>query len=209
MKHYSEHLYIQLLVVILWLSSVAALRRTTAFASRRQHLSMSAILDSPSAQRNKEPIWHVLKEKVLPLLSSEDGPIGILEIAAGCGVHLEHFAKRLQEQGNPPFHYFPTDLDATSRASIQARIEQSKLTAHVETPMSLTLNEDGIVETETISALEAQEVELIICINMIHISPWDATRGLMKLASNKLRKGGVLFCYGPYKVGGTAVESNL
>jgi len=100
-------------------------------------------------------------------------------------------------------------MDATSRASIQGRIEQSKLKDSAKSPLSLTLDAEGIVEPETASVLDEQDLDLIICINMIHISPWDATRGLMNLAGTKLRKGGVLFCYGPYKVGGTAVESNL
>lgn len=46
-------------------------------------------------------------------------------------------------------------------------------------------------------------------INMIHISPWEATIGLMKTAECSLTQDGVLYCYGPYKEGGTAVESNL
>lgn len=166
-----------------------------------------AILDSPSAQRNKEPIWNALLEKVLPLLPNEQ-PLNVLEIAAGTGVHTEYFATKLSER-DQSFQYFPSDLDATSRASIQARMEQSKLTNNVKAPLCLTLNADGIIETETVSALTDKELDLIICINMIHISPWDATRGLMKLAGNMLNKGGVLFCYGPYKEGGTAVESNL
>lgn len=133
----------------------------------------------------------------------------VLEIAAGCGVHTQHFCSRLSE-GGASFHYLPSDLDATSRASIQARIDQSNLLDFVESPLALSLNANGIVETETVSALDKTgDLDLILCINMIHISPWDATRGLMKLAGSKLRKGGVLFCYGPYKVGGTAVESNL
>jgi len=51
--------------------------------------------------------------------------------------------------------------------------------------------------------------DLVLCINMIHISPWKATLGLMACAGKSLRKGGTLMCYGPYKVDGTAVESNL
>eukprot|EP00568_Trieres_chinensis_P009756 CAMPEP_0183310042 /NCGR_PEP_ID=MMETSP0160_2-20130417/28511_1 /TAXON_ID=2839 ORGANISM="Odontella Sinensis, Strain Grunow 1884" /NCGR_SAMPLE_ID=MMETSP0160_2 /ASSEMBLY_ACC=CAM_ASM_000250 /LENGTH=81 /DNA_ID=CAMNT_0025474185 /DNA_START=1 /DNA_END=246 /DNA_ORIENTATION=+ len=31
----------------------------------------------------------------------------------------------------------------------------------------------------------------------------------MSCASAALKPGGMLYCYGPYKVGGTAVESNL
>jgi len=51
--------------------------------------------------------------------------------------------------------------------------------------------------------------DLTLCINMIHISPWEATVGLMECAGKVLRKGGMLFCYGPYKVGGKAMESNM
>lgn len=202
------------LIVTLWFvsKSASALRTPRAFARarrRHQHRTLTmAILDSPSAQRNKEPIWNVLSEIVLPLLP-RDEPLSILEIAAGCGVHTEHFASKLSER-EQSFQYYPTDLDPVSRVSIQGCIQQSKLVDNVNDPLSLTLDANGIVEEETAAALDSQgDLDLILCINMIHISPWDATRGLMKLAGNKLRKGGVLFCYGPFKVGGTAVASNL
>ena len=163
------------------------------------------ILDSPSAQRNKEPIWGILSEKVFSLLS-DDRPVTVVEVAAGCGVHTEYFASQLSRQGRR-FCWYPTDPDATSRDSIQGRIEELNKN-RVQYPLSLTLNSNGIMELET-DAVLGKELDLIICINMIHVSPWDATRGLMKVAGSKLRKGGFLYCYGPYKVGGTAVESNL
>jgi hypothetical protein len=68
---------------------------------------------------------------------------------------------------------------------------------------------NGVIESETEAALSSASMDLLICINMIHISPWSATVGLMKLAKRTMPPGGVLYCYGPYKVGGTAVESNL
>jgi hypothetical protein len=39
----------------------------------------------------------------------------------------------------------------------------------------------------------------ILCINMLHISPWSATRGLMRGAGLLLAGGGVLYLYGAYK----------
>ena len=45
---------------------------------------------------------------------------------------------------------------------------------------------------------EIGSADLVICINMIHISPWTATQGLMKGAAAILPRGGILFLYGPY-----------
>jgi hypothetical protein len=38
----------------------------------------------------------------------------------------------------------------------------------------------------------------VVAINMIHISPWAATQGLMAGARRVLTEGGMLFLYGPY-----------
>src|SRR5471030_2224656 len=47
-------------------------------------------------------------------------------------------------------------------------------------------------------------VTAILCINMIHISQWAATVGLIEGAGDALPSGGVLFLYGPYRRGGVA-----
>jgi hypothetical protein len=44
----------------------------------------------------------------------------------------------------------------------------------------------------------------IICINMIHISPWDATVGLIRGAPAILPQGSPLYLYGSYKRKGFA-----
>ena len=44
----------------------------------------------------------------------------------------------------------------------------------------------------------------IICINMVHISPWKATLGLLKGAAAILPPGSPLYLYGPYIRGGFA-----
>jgi hypothetical protein len=80
--------------------------------------------------------------------------------------------------------------------------------------MSLSLNENGLDNEDgkyfdTWKGGEDMGFKLILCINMIHISPWEATIGLFRLAKENVVSGGILYCYGPYKVGGTAVESNL
>ena len=51
--------------------------------------------------------------------------------------------------------------------------------------------------------------DAIVCINMIHISPWTSTVALCAGAARHLLTGGVLVTYGPYLENGTAVQSNL
>lgn len=87
------------------------------------------------------------------------------------------------------------------------------MTNAVAPAQCLTLDENGIVEDGSFfftgdDGVE-DRVDVMVCINMIHISPWSATRGLMRVAGDKLCSNGVLFCYGPYKVGGTTAESNF
>lgn len=162
--------------------------------------------DSPSAQRNKEPIWNVLKTKVLPALPANAEPTRVLEIAAGCGVHSHHFSlQMLQEQ--PGFLWYPSDPDETSRASIQAYLEdETALKGKLQPPVDVALKETGAFDD---AGIRGVVFDFMLCINMIHISPWTATLGLFQVASQQLVDGGILYLYGPYKVNGTAAPSNL
>lgn len=220
--------------------SLTTLQASSGGGTTDNSINMDSKRDSPSAQRNKEPIWDVLSTKIFESFkqnSDDDNnddtetetPLRILEIAAGSGVHTEHFALQLKSllssstsptsTSSKSFVWYPSDPEEDSRASIKCYIRDNHLEEHVHEPLSLTLNMNGIQEMETMKTLSSSSssspsdnnnIDVIICINMIHISPWEATLGLMKLAKEKLsKKNGYLFCYGPYKVGGTAVESNL
>jgi hypothetical protein len=48
--------------------------------------------------------------------------------------------------------------------------------------------------------------DAIICINMIHISPWGAAEGLMRGAGRMLGSGAPLYLYGPYRRGEHPLE---
>jgi hypothetical protein len=47
-----------------------------------------------------------------------------------------------------------------------------------------------------------ERADALVCCNMIHISPWTATEGLMAGAGRTLARGGLIYLYGPYKIDG-------
>lgn len=137
---------------------------------------------SPSAERNCEPILAVLRE-VLPAAGR------VLEIASGTGQHAICFAGAL-----PGLDWQPSDLDAGARASIAAWTAHAGL-KNVRAPLALDVHQPdwGTGAPGTLDA--------VVCINMIHISPWSAAQALFAGASRRLADGGILYLYGPYKRG--------
>ena len=144
-------------------------------------------LVSPSADRNKAPILEVLRQ-ALPDRGS------VLEIASGTGQHVVHFATEL-----PGLEWQPSDPDPAYRQSINEWLAGKSL-KNVRAPVALDVC-DMTWPVESVSA--------VICINMIHISPWAATVSLMKGAARVLEQGGPLYLYGPYRRnGGHTAPSN-
>ena len=148
----------------------------------------SELLSSPAAERNKDPILNVL-ESVLATTGQ------VLEIASGTGQHVCHFARHL-----PALTFQPTDPDAESRDSMVTRLREAALT-NVEAPIAL----DVLDSRWPVAAA----YDAVLCINMIHISPWAATDALCRGAARHLRTEGKLVLYGPYLENGTAAQSNL
>lgn len=146
------------------------------------------LLTSPAAERNKDPILTVL-ETVLPARGS------VLEIASGTGQHVCFFAAEL-----PGIRWQPTEPDAAHREAIGFRIRDAGL-SNVEAPIDLDVH---MPVWPVAPAYDA-----ILCINMVHISPWSATNALCLGAARHLPPGGKLVLYGPYLENGAAVQSNL
>jgi SAM-dependent methyltransferase len=143
---------------------------------------------SAAADRNKDPILAVL-QAVLPATGK------VLEIASGTGQHACFFAQAL-----PGIRWQPTEPDDASRESLAVRVRESGL-INVAPPVALNVLEPGWPVDEDFDA--------IVCVNMIHISPWAATPALLSGAARHLRPQGKLILYGPYLENGTAVSSNL
>lgn len=130
--------------------------------------------------RNRQPILDVLA-RVLP-------PGGlVLEIASGSGQHAAFFAQHL-----PLVRWQPTDSDGGALASIAAHRAAAGLPNLLE-PLHL----DAAADRWPVESADA-----FVCNNMIHITPWRITEGLMAGAGRTLRTGGILYLYGPYRIDG-------
>ncbi len=141
---------------------------------------MDARETAPSPERNKQPILEVLS-RVLPRRGL------VLEIGSGTGQHVAHFAKAL-----PHLTFQPSEMDVERHASIAAWVGAGRL-SNVKPPLAI----DVTKRPWPVPAADA-----IVCINVIHISPWEATLALMAGAGILLPAGGVLVTYGPYMRGG-------
>jgi SAM-dependent methyltransferase len=100
--------------------------------------------------------------------------------------------------------YLPTECDSSMQSSIAAWCSESP---HILPAVVLDVlkHKTAVFPPEFVDG----SVDIIICINMIHIAPFACTHALMELASRLLRPGGVLIMYGPYRVNGTMVASNV
>lgn len=137
-------------------------------------------LYAPAAARNRGPILDVLREE-LPAEGL------VLEIASGTGEHAAHFAAAL-----PGLVFQPTDRDERARASVAAWVAASGL-RNLREPLALDATQ---------TPWPVAKADAILCINMVHISPWESTESLFATAATMLPEGAPLCLYGPYKRGG-------
>lgn len=135
---------------------------------------------APAVARNKAAITEALARH-LPASGL------VLEIASGSGEHALHFATHF-----PALSFQPTDPDAAALASIVAWQAEVSL-PNLLLPLMLDVMAD---------AWPVQKADAVLCINMIHIAPWEATAALMRGAARVLPRDGILFLYGPFKQGG-------
>jgi hypothetical protein len=135
-------------------------------------------LASPAAARNTAAILDVLTAH-LPARGR------VLEVAAGTGQHAAAFAAAL-----PDLDWTPSDPSDQARASISAWATAANL-PNLRPPLAL-----DVLDPES---WPDGPLQAVVCINMVHISPWAATEGLMALAGGRLAVGGLLVLYGPFR----------
>jgi Protein of unknown function (DUF938) len=130
---------------------------------------------APATLRNREPIAEVLREE-LPVTGK------VLEVASGSGEHCTFFAELFAGHV-----WQPTDPDPGALGSIA----------------SWCAGRDNVLPPLALDAASAhwpvEAADAVLCINMAHISPWEATLGLVAGAERLLAKGAPLILYGPWR----------
>ena len=137
---------------------------------------------APATLRNRDFIVGVLRD-VLPTKGV------ILEIASGSGEHVVHFARNF-----PSLVFQPSDREPDALQSIAAWVKAMGV-INVRAPMVLDVSQ---------SPWPIASADGIICINMVHISAWETTLGLIRGAAAMLPPTAPLYLYGPYKREGFA-----
>jgi SAM-dependent methyltransferase len=132
--------------------------------------------EAPAAARNRQPILDVLRPR-LPATGL------VLEIASGTGEHTMHFAAAL-----PGLTFQPSDPSDEARASIDDWTRA----------LGLGNVRPALAVDASVSIWPITHADAVLCSNMIHISPWAATEGLIAGAARLLPPGGLLYLYGPY-----------
>lgn len=135
---------------------------------------------APAAERNVGFIVDVLRGFV-PATGR------LLELASGTGQHAVAFARAFEG-----LEVQPSDPDEGARASIEAYRAELGL-PNLRAPL--------LVDA-TSPEWPVPEADVVVAINMVHISPWAATLGLLDGAARTLPEGGALYLYGPYLVDG-------
>jgi len=146
---------------------------------------------APAAGRNREPIMEVLRTR-LPARGT------VLELASGTGEHavfLAHHLARLTWQ--------PSDRDPEMLASIEAWRRQPGFrpgpVPNLLPPLELDVSAPG---WPAAAAAAARFPIALVCINLLHVAPWETAQSLFVGAGELLMAGRLLFLYGPFKVEG-------
>lgn len=132
---------------------------------------------APHVARNSDAIIDVLRG-ILP----DKGTV--LEVASGSGEHILRFAAAFST-----LQWQPSDPDPVARRSIEAW-RASERPSNLLAPLELDASSSEWPRVTPVA---------ILCINMVHISPWSATVGLMRNAGQLLAPGETLYLYGAYR----------
>ncbi|MDH3242536.1 MAG: class I SAM-dependent methyltransferase [Alphaproteobacteria bacterium] len=143
--------------------------------------------------RAHSPVFHrngpIITAHLCGLLSAAAGDV--LEIGSGAGQHIAAFAAAL-----PGLTWWPTEADPGRIPSIEAWRRHTRL-ANLRAPAILDAARTPW-RPEPPGPPLGRGLTAIIAVNVVHISPWPATEGIIAGAAAHLASGGCLVLYGPF-----------
>lgn len=148
---------------------------------------------APATLRNREAILGVLRLE-LPEWGT------VLEVASGSGEHALYFAQNMRA-----LSWQPSDPDPEALASIREYAQEYAIQSE-----GVNLRSPVRLDASAPATWPIERADAILCSNMVHISPWAATQGLVEGAAQILSgKNAPLILYGPYfEQGVEAASSN-
>ncbi len=151
-------------------------------------------LNFPATTRNRDSIAAVLSNYI-------SAHFLYLEIASGSGEHGVFFQKTF-----PSIIWQTSDPELLHRQSIKSWINHQKLSLKMPEPLDIDVEKRPWPITNQIRSL----IKGIVCINMIHISPWSCTKALFEESKSYLDQDNFLMLYGPFlRKNKQTSESNL
>ena len=141
-------------------------------------------LDGPAFHRNHDAIWSAMAG----FLGGRTGDV--LELGSGTGQHVTAFAGR-----TPQLTWWPSDIYPSHLASIEAWRRHAEL-ANLRAPQRIDLADPAW--SWTADGQPGPLLTAMLCINVLHISPWAVAQNLIAGAGRFLSDGGRLFVYGPF-----------
>ena len=140
---------------------------------------------SPSCDRNKEPILHILKQEI------SDSASQLLEIGSGTGQHAAFFAEHL-----PQLKWWTSDL-LENHSAINSWIEDAPNNALG--PLEYQAGTTSFPKTD---------FDYVFTANTLHIMSWADSLALISDLQS-LKSGSKVLLYGPFNYNGQfSSESN-
>jgi len=147
-----------------------------------ENINIDNRLNFPATKRNRDCIAGVLSNYISPNAL-------ILEIASGSGEHGVFF-----QENFPSIIWQTSDPELVHRKSIISWINHHGLSSKMPVPLDIDVQKRPWPISNELRSL----IKGIVCINMIHISPWSCTKALFQESKSFLEPKNFLYLYGPF-----------
>jgi cyclopropane fatty-acyl-phospholipid synthase-like methyltransferase len=134
---------------------------------------------SPSALRNREPIYNILSQYIT-------ADSRLLDIGSGDGTHAMFIASKING-----LHWITTE-QKENIGLLTKNLKEAKC-KNIHGPEILKIGVDDFPKGS---------FDYVFTANTFHIMPWKEVKSCIKLFGKRLREGALVFIYGPFNYQG-------